>query len=73
VWNKLSDNARTTRIYSESVKNDAAPQHLIDRFFKVWNKLSDHATATSGFTLGKAIACAVEFDDQVNGLCLFFF
>jgi hypothetical protein len=31
---------------------------------QVWNKLSDHTTATSGFTLAKAIACAVEFDDQ---------
>jgi hypothetical protein len=31
---------------------------------QVWNKLSDHVTATSGFTLAQAIACAVEFDDQ---------
>jgi hypothetical protein len=32
----------------------------------VWNKLSDHVTATSGFTLAQAIACAVEFDDQAG-------
>jgi protein-arginine kinase len=33
-----------------------------------WAKLGGHATATSGFTLGKAIACAVEFDDQHCGI-----
>merc|ERR1712038_1213873 len=33
-----------------------------------WKKLGGLKTATSGFTLGKAIACAVEFDDQHCGL-----
>jgi len=33
-----------------------------------WEKLGAHTTATSGFTLGKAIACAVEFDDQNCGI-----
>jgi len=33
-----------------------------------WEKLCEHATATSGFTLAKAIACAVEFDDQHCGI-----
>merc|ERR1712037_1034999 len=33
-----------------------------------WAKLGGHATATSGFTLGKAIACAVQFDDQHCGI-----
>merc|ERR1711915_231751 len=33
-----------------------------------WDKLSGHETATSGFTLGQAIACAVEFDDQHCGI-----
>merc|ERR1719309_1104153 len=33
-----------------------------------WDKLHSHKTATSGFTLGKAIACAVEFDNQHCGI-----
>merc|ERR1712165_463592 len=33
-----------------------------------WNKLGDHVTKTSGFTLAKAIACAVEFDNQHCGI-----
>merc|ERR1711973_391605 len=33
-----------------------------------WDKLSAHKTSTSGFTLGQAIACAVEFDDQNCGI-----
>jgi len=35
---------------------------------ELWAKLSEHETATSGFTLAKAIACAVEFDDQHCGI-----
>jgi hypothetical protein len=34
----------------------------------VWEKLKAMETKTSGFTLAKAIACAVEFDDQVSDL-----
>merc|ERR1712032_586577 len=30
----------------------------------IWDKLSSVKTATSGFTLAQAIACAVEFDNQ---------
>merc|ERR1712241_1626815 len=33
-----------------------------------WAKLGDHVTATSGFTLAKAIACAVKFDNQHCGI-----
>jgi len=33
-----------------------------------WDKLSSHVTATSKFTLAKAISCAVEFDDQNCGI-----
>merc|ERR1719313_2690956 len=33
-----------------------------------WDKLAEHKTATSGFTLAKAIACAVQFDDQHCGI-----
>ena len=35
---------------------------------EVWEKLKDIKTKTSGFTLAKAIACAVEFDDQHCGI-----
>merc|ERR1712112_216526 len=34
----------------------------------IWDKLSSVKTATSGFTLGAAIACAVEFDNQHCGI-----
>merc|ERR1711997_139164 len=34
----------------------------------LWNKLSQVVTATSGFTLSQAIACAVEFDNQHCGI-----
>merc|ERR1712243_350367 len=34
----------------------------------IWDKLSSVKTATSGFTLAKAIACAVQFDDQHCGI-----
>ena len=33
-----------------------------------WDRLAGHKTATSGFTLRKAIACAIEFDDQHCGI-----
>merc|ERR1712077_1387 len=33
-----------------------------------WAKLGDHVTKTSGFTLAKAIACAVDFDNQHCGI-----
>merc|ERR1712021_238133 len=33
-----------------------------------WSKLGGLSTATSGFTLSQAIACAVEFDDQHCGI-----
>merc|ERR1712061_533008 len=34
----------------------------------IWDKLSSVKTATSGFTLAKAIACAVQFDNQHCGI-----
>merc|ERR1712158_299422 len=34
----------------------------------IWDKLSRAVTKTSGFTLAKAIACAVEFDNQHCGI-----
>jgi protein-arginine kinase len=35
---------------------------------ELWAKLSGISTATSGFTLAKAIACAIDFDDQHCGI-----
>lgn len=35
---------------------------------EIWDKLSGIVTKTSGFTLAKAIACAVEFDNQHCGI-----
>merc|ERR1711963_493017 len=34
----------------------------------IWDKLSSVKTATSGFTLAQAIACAVQFDNQHCGI-----
>jgi len=34
----------------------------------LWEKLSGVVTSTAGFTLAKAIACAVQFDDQHCGI-----
>ena len=34
----------------------------------LWEKLSRVVTATSGFSLAQAIACAVEFDNQHCGI-----
>lgn len=33
-----------------------------------WDKLCNHVTSTAKFTLAKAIACAVQFDDQHCGI-----
>merc|ERR1712106_173289 len=35
---------------------------------ELWDKLCHHKTATSGFTLAKAISCSVEFDNQHCGI-----
>merc|ERR1719348_278978 len=37
-------------------------------FLNKWDKLKDIKTKTSGFTLAKAIACAVQFDNQHCGI-----
>ena len=34
----------------------------------VWDKLAKEETETAKFTLSKAIACAVQFDDQHCGI-----
>ena len=44
-------------------KHSLVAKHVSEN---VWNELKDKTTETSGFTLIQAIACAVEFDNQVN-------
>ncbi|CAL4069552.1 unnamed protein product [Meganyctiphanes norvegica] len=35
---------------------------------EIWTKLCEHYTPKTGFTLGRAIACSVEFDNQHCGI-----
>merc|ERR1711962_762565 len=75
--------ARGISAVQESVKAESGKDFLMSDFPEIkskhslvakyvtpelWAKLSGHETATSGFTLAKAIACAVEFDDQHCGI-----
>jgi len=46
-------------------KKSLVAKHLTP---ELWEKLKDVKTKTSGFTLSKAIACAVQFDDQNCGI-----
>ena len=47
-----------------------SPKSLVAKYVtkEMWDKYHEHKTATSGFTLGQAIACAVQFDNQHVGL-----
>merc|ERR1711990_297603 len=64
-----------TRQYFNKKMSDPCPEiksthSLVAKYVTepVWNKLSKVVTATSGFTLAQAIACAVEFDNQHCGI-----
>ena len=46
-------------------KHSLVAKHVTE---EKWYKHADHVTVTSQFTLAKAIACAVEFDDQHCGI-----
>ena len=46
-------------------KHSLVAKHVTE---EKWNNLGDIVTKTSGFTLAKAIACAVEFDNQHCGI-----
>merc|ERR1712154_172762 len=55
------------------VKTSASSSSVSKRLPKcvtepIWDKLSRAMTKTSGFTLGQAIACAVQFDNQHCGI-----
>jgi len=63
--------------YSQGASSDAPPFPTIKSTHSLvakhvtaekWAKLGGHKTKTSGFTLGQAIACAVQFDDQHCGI-----
>jgi len=46
-------------------KHSLVAKHVTE---EKWNRLSGIETKTSGFTLGQAISCAVEFDNQHCGI-----
>jgi len=63
--------------YSQGASSDAPPFPTIKSTHSLvakhvtpekWAKLGGLKTKTSGFTLGQAIACAVQFDDQHCGI-----
>merc|ERR1719374_333386 len=76
-WQKLGVFLLALYIYYRSTRKKMAPfpeikskdslvaKHVTE---ELWNKLNEHKTETSGFTLGQAIACAVDFDDQHCGI-----
>jgi hypothetical protein len=55
---------------AEPMPTIASSHSLVAKYVTkpLWDKLSAVKTATSGFTLAKAIACAVQFDDQHCGI-----
>jgi protein-arginine kinase len=55
---------------SDPMPNIRSTHSLVAKYVTkpLWDKLSSVKTATSGFTLAKAIACAVQFDDQHCGI-----
>merc|ERR1711990_139249 len=64
-----------TRQYFNKKMSDPCPEiksthSLVAKYVTkpLWEKLSRAVTATSGFTLAQAIACAVEFDNQHCGI-----
>jgi protein-arginine kinase len=60
----------TTTIMGEPFPEIKSTHSLVAKYVTkpLWEKLSSVKTATSGFTLAKAIACAVQFDDQHCGI-----
>jgi protein-arginine kinase len=60
----------TTTTMGEPFPEIKSTQSLVAKYVTkpLWDKLSSVKTATSGFTLAKAIACAVQFDDQHCGI-----
>merc|ERR1711974_130592 len=65
-----SDQHQIQVIMSDPFPEIKSSKSLVAKYVTepVWNKLSQVVTETSGFTLAKAIACAVEFDNQHCGI-----
>jgi len=63
-------NTTTTTTMGEPFPEIKSTHSLVAKYVTkpLWEKLSSVKTATSGFTLAKAIACAVQFDDQHCGI-----
>ena len=76
VWKELKAEREAEKEAEKKAKEEAdlpeikSVHSLVAKHLNpsLWAKLKDHKTATSGFTLAKAIACAVQFDDQHTGI-----
>merc|ERR1711971_1356701 len=66
----MGDSHQIQVIMSDPFPEIKSSKSLVAKYVTepVWNKLSQVVTETSGFTLAKAIACAVEFDNQHCGI-----
>merc|ERR1712026_76475 len=63
---KLFIKAKTMAPFPEiKSKHSLVAKHVTE---EKWNKLNEIVSKTSQFTLAKAIACAVEFDNQHCGI-----
>merc|ERR1739844_302563 len=67
-WSELAN--ISTKKMSDPIPENKSSHSLVAKYVTkpIWEKLSQAITPTSGFTLAKAIACAVEFDNQHCGI-----
>merc|ERR1739844_310342 len=67
-WSELAN--ISTKKMSDPFPEIKSSHSLVAKYVTkpLWEKLSQAITPTSGFTLAKAIACAVEFDNQHCGI-----
>jgi len=80
MYKKMTGSSKAAAMYtaqSQGASSDAPPFPTIKSTHSLvakhvtpekWAKLGGLKTKTSGFTLGQAIACAVQFDDQHCGI-----
>ena len=65
AWHWLQKSSLIIMIYYYMISLSLVAKHVTPH---KWANLGGHKTGTSGFTLGQAIACAVQFDDQHCGI-----
>merc|ERR1712088_1184023 len=65
LYKKMTTPSNTPAFPTIQSKHSLVAKHLTE---DKWQKLGALKTATSGFTLQQAIACAVQFDDQHCGI-----